>query len=108
MAQKVLYVLTDDLDGSEATETVTFALDGSNYEIDLSEANASRFRDAMAPYVAGSRRTAVRRGRAAGGKRRTDSVSANEVRNWAVEQGLSVSARGRVPAEIREAYDRAH
>ena len=44
MAQKVMVTLVDDLDGSEAGETVEFGLDGAFYEIDLSEGNAERLR----------------------------------------------------------------
>ncbi|MBK8459132.1 MAG: Lsr2 family protein [Micropruina sp.] len=109
MAQRVLYVLEDDLDKSEASETVAFGLDSATYEIDLSESNAAALRQALAAYVAVARRVGGKK--KAGGRGRKSSgggSSATEIRAWAVGQGLSVSSRGRVPAEIREAYDNAH
>jgi hypothetical protein len=60
MAQKVHIVLVDDLDGSEATESVSFGLDGTSYEIDLSEENAAQLRDALAPYVGHGRKVGAR------------------------------------------------
>lgn len=104
MAQRVHIVLEDDLDGSNADETVTFALDGVNYEIDLSKKNAAKLRDAFALYVGSARRVsgrAPRRGRGRGGP------SAAEIREWAREQGYEVSDRGRVPADVRAAYEAA-
>lgn len=111
MAQKVNIVLVDDIDGSDADETVTFGLDGSAYEIDLTSANAAKLRDALAPYVGharkvgGSRRPA--RGRAASAPS-SAGASAREVREWARENGMDVPERGRVSAEVRQAYDAAH
>ena len=64
MAQKVQVLLVDDLDGGEADETVTFALDGKTYEIDLTTSNADKLRGLLDPYVKGGRRTG---GRASGG-----------------------------------------
>lgn len=104
MAQRVHIVLEDDIDGSEAAETVSFALDGVSYEIDLSEANAAKLRDEFAGWVGHARRTG---GRKASGKR-TKGPSANDIRAWAMQEGLQVSSRGRVSAEIREAYEKAH
>ena len=106
MAQKVQVVLVDDLDGGPADTTVAFAWGGASYEIDLSEANAQKLRDLLAPYVAAGRRVGGRR--KSGGRRRAGGSSAGEIRAWAAENGYNVSARGRVPAEVREAYDRAH
>ncbi len=109
MAQKVNIVLVDDLDGSEATETVSFGLDGTTYEIDLNDANAAALREALAGYIGHGRKVgaAPRRGRrpaaaAAGG------TSAKEIRDWARANGHDVPDRGRVSAEVREAYDKAH
>jgi hypothetical protein len=109
MAQRVSIVLEDDIDGSVADETVTFALDGVTYEIDLNTKNAGALRDALSPYVGHARRSAGRRtaGRPAGargaGKR---DVSA--VREWARSTGHQVSDRGRISAEVQSAYDKAH
>lgn len=110
MAQRVVYRLEDDLDNSEAAETIVFGIDSVSYEIDLSEQNAQKLRDALAPYVAAARRTGGGRRRSGGrGRGRSGGgTSATDVRAWASENGYQVSSRGRVPAEIREAYDRAH
>jgi len=106
MAQRVNIVLTDDLDGSDAAETVTFALDGNTYEIDLSSANAAQLRAGVKRFVAAARKSG---GRAKPTQRRAaTSASSTDIRVWAKEQGMAVSARGRVPAEIRAAYDAAH
>lgn len=106
MAQKVNIILVDDLDGSDATETVSFGLDGTNYEIDLNEAHAGELRSALAGYVGHARKVAGGRGRkksaAAGGP------SAAEYREWGRSNGFEVSDRGRVPSEVREAFDAAH
>ncbi|MBK8448134.1 MAG: Lsr2 family protein [Micropruina sp.] len=106
MAQRIVYRLEDDLDSSEAAETIVFGIDSVSYEIDLSESNAQRLRDLLAPYVASARRVGGRRKATA--RRRAGVSSAGEIRVWAAENGHKVSARGRVPAEVREAYDRAH
>jgi hypothetical protein len=108
MAQRVNIVLTDDLDGSDASETVTFSLDGISYEMDLSSANAARLRDAVQPFLAKARRQGGGRAKPAPRRRGGGSGNATDIRAWALEQGLAVSARGRVPAEIRNAYVAAH
>ena len=108
MARKVQMILIDDMDGSEAKRTATFSLDGKNYEIDLNEANLERLSQAMAPFVEKARRTGGTTRRT--GTRRTSGSGgdASAVRTWAREQGHEVSDRGRVPKEIRDAYDAAH
>jgi hypothetical protein len=108
MAQKVNIVLVDDLDGSEANETVSFGLDGTTYEIDLSEKNAGGLREALAPYVAGARKTAGgRRGRK-GSTTSNLGPSPRLVRDWARSNGYEVSDRGRVPADVIAAYEAAN
>ena len=110
MAQKVQVVLVDDIDGGEAEESVSFALDGASYEIDLSEGNAEALREALAPWIGHARRVSGRgRPRSGGGRakpsRRPDL---SEVRAWARENGYEVSDRGRLSAELTDAYDAAH
>ena len=108
MAQKVNIVLIDDIDGSDADETVAFGLDGTSYEIDLNTKNAAALRDALAGYVGNARKvTGARRGR------RTSSASssslgpsAREVRDWARSNGFKVPDRGRIPADVREAFEK--
>ncbi len=109
MAQRVHIVLEDDLDGSDAEETVTFGLDGVSYEIDLSVDNAAALRDALAPYVGSARRVSGRTSpRRTSSRGRTSGPTPAEVRDWARAEGREVSDRGRVPAEVRAAYDAAH
>jgi hypothetical protein len=110
VAQKVQVLLVDDLDGGEADETVTFALDGKTYEIDLTTANADKLRGLLDPYTKGGRRTG---GRSTGGRSKgrvpaSGNKDTAEVRKWAKENGYNVNDRGRVPAEIREAYEKAN
>jgi Lsr2 len=106
MAQKVHITLEDDLDGGDAAETVAFGLDGRSYEIDLNAKNAKALRDALAKYVAAGRRAG---GRNAGARRRTQvGTSAREIRDWARSHGHKVPDRGRIPADIREAFEAAH
>lgn len=106
MAQKTQVILLDDLDGGSADETVTFALDGVSYEIDLTTANAAALRERFAPYVANGRRVTGRssgRGRKRGGDNRTA-----EIRAWARANGQKVNERGRIPAGVIAAWEKAH
>jgi Lsr2 len=105
MAQQVKVILVDDTDGGPAEETVTFGLDGAEYEIDLSAKNASNLRDALAPWTANARKTGGRRRR---GARSSSASSSSDIRAWALANGHQVSSRGRVSAEVREAYEKAH
>jgi hypothetical protein len=113
VAQKVQVLLVDDLDGGEADETVTFALDGVTYEIDLTTENADKLRGLLNPYTDSGRRTGGRAGRGRTRATRGGSGSAGgqdtaKIRAWAKEKGYEVNDRGRVPATIREAYEKAH
>ncbi|WP_062462085.1 histone-like nucleoid-structuring protein Lsr2 [Demequina soli] len=107
MAQKVQVVLVDDIDGSVATETVSFSLDGSSYEVDLSEANASALRDALAPWISAGRRTTARKSPARARRASSTGGDAAAIRAWAKANGVEVPERGRIPAKVREAYDAA-
>jgi hypothetical protein len=109
VAQKVQVLLVDDLDGGEADETVTFALDGKSYEIDLTAANAEKLRKSLADFVKSGRRTG---GRTTSGRGKARPVVAGnqdtaKIRAWAKENGYNVNERGRVPADIRAAYEAA-
>lgn len=103
MAQKVQVVLVDDIDGGEAAETLSFALDGVGYEIDLSDANAADLRAALQPWISAGRRVSGRRS-ASRGRGRSSGSDAAQIRDWAKANGFEVSERGRVSAKIREAY----
>lgn len=112
MAQKVQVILVDDVDGGEADETVSFALDGVSYEIDVSADNAEALREAIAPWLGHARRVGGRSSSRRAAKARNGSAPARtspaDIRGWARDNGFQVSDRGRVSAEVMEAYDNAH
>lgn len=118
MAQKVSVLLVDDLDESEATETVLFAVDGSQYEIDLNDEHAAQLREAFATYVGAARRAggspARRRVRStagsapAAGGTSGDGSRVQQIRDWARANGHQVSDRGRLSAAVVQAYEAAH
>jgi Lsr2 len=108
VAQHVDVKLVDDLDGSEATETVSFGLDGRQFEIDLSTDNAAQLRAALASFVA-----AARRGEGGGRRRSAGSrpkpagayEDTSAIRDWARSNGHEVSDRGRISKSIMDAYN---
>jgi hypothetical protein len=109
MAQKVQVILVDDIDGGEAEESVSFALDGVNYEIDLSENNAASLREALAPWVGHARKVGGRSGGRRGSRGRAAAkADLGDVRSWARDNGFTVSDRGRVSSEVMQAYEAAH
>jgi hypothetical protein len=113
MAQRTQVLLIDDLDGTSADETLTFGLDGAAYEIDLSAANAALLRKALADFVAAGRRVASARGgagrrAATRPSRGSGGIDTATVRSWARDNGYAVNDRGRIAAEIVEAYEAAH
>ena len=113
MAQKVIREFIDDIDGSAAERTFTFAVDGTDYEIDLSTQNIKEFHEAVAGFVESARKV-----KASGGGRRAPKTSTSgtgrsreqtqAVREWARQQGHSINDRGRIPASIQQAFDQAH
>ncbi|MET9253842.1 Lsr2 family protein [Streptomyces sp. NPDC048182] len=104
MAQRVVVTVFDDIDGSEAAETVAFGVDGRMYEIDLNEANAQKLREALEPYVSAGRKRS-RSGRA---YRETEvAPDPAAVRAWAQSNKLEVPARGRIPKKVYEAFAEA-
>jgi Lsr2 len=106
MAEQVIKRLIDDLDGSEAEEIISFAIDGVTYEIDLSAENAQILRDRLSPFVERARRAGgVRRRRSRAASSRQRSA---DIRVWAKARGIQVSERGRIPATVVEQYERGH
>jgi hypothetical protein len=107
MARKVQVLLEDDINGGEAVETVSFAVDGRSYEIDLNARNAQALRDALAPWIAAGRRAGARvpEARHRTARRATDTA---DIRRWAAENGIPVSSRGRISADLRARYEAAH
>lgn len=114
MARKVEVTLIDDITGEEASRTMEFAIDGTHYEIDLTDANIEKFNKAIADYVENARRVGRPRRGGRGGRTagRTSAsatgASPGEVRQWAAEQGIEVSERGRIPKDVMAAYAAAH
>ena len=107
MAQRVQVLLIDDIDGGTANETVTFALDGVTYEIDLSSSHSGELREALGWWVSKARKVAARATRSRGQASSTNSDTP-AVRAWARAQGYPISDRGRIPGNIRQAYEAAH
>lgn len=107
MAQHVQVVLVDDLDGGKAAETVSFALDGVSYEIDLSAKNAAKLRDAFGSWVGHARRAGGRRGTGRARSARSSTGDLAAMRDWGRKNGFKVSDRGRISAELQAAYRKA-
>lgn len=103
MAKQTQVILTDDIDGSAAAETVTFGIDGTSYEIDLNADNASKLRSAVQPFIDSSRR--VGRSTGTAGKRTKVKGDAAAIRAWAASKGIKTPERGRIPQNIREQYE---
>ena len=117
MVQKTTVMLVDDIDGSEAAETVPFSLDGTEFEIDLSEEHASSLREALSGYIVAARRAGGSGSSRRGGRRGSGAASSPssgdrqrtaKIRAWAREQGMEVNERGRIPNRVVEAYAATH
>ena len=113
MAKQTTITLLDDLDGGKADETVTFGLDGTTYEIDLSKKNAATLRKAVAAFKDAARKAPTASGPANRSVRRTSPAAARNgntalIRDWAAANGYSVSTRGRISAAITAAYEAAN
>jgi len=108
MARSVAVVVTDDLDGSTDAETVTFGLDGVTYEIDLSADNRARLERDVAPYIQAGRRISRSRNRSSQGRPAGPRIDRAAVRAWAKENGIQVSERGRISAQLMSEYEAAH
>lgn len=113
MAQKL--TLIDDVDGTvigDGGGTVRFSMDGTSYEVDLTEKNATKLRGALKPFIAAARRVqgteGSSRSASSASSTRNDPQRLKAIRAWANANGRSVANRGRVPAEILDAYDAAH
>lgn len=115
MAQKTIVQFTDDLDGSEASQTVEFGYQGKTYKLDLNDKNAAELEEALSPYIAAAQQAGGgsargRRGRgsqAAAPKQRSGDgrdYDPKVVREWAQSQGLDLSARGRIPGKVLERF----
>lgn len=114
MARRIVHQLVDDIDGTLLEvgegETVHFALNGVAYEIDLTNSHAEALRDALAPYIEAGRRAAGSTATRSSAPRRRSAATSEtvEIREWAKKQGMKVSERGRIAADVLEAYHAAH
>ena len=120
MAKNLIVEVTDDIDGSVIAdgtgESIEFSVDGVDYAIDLKDKNAKEFRKALGYYiehaakVGGRRRPRSSAEVAASAKKspKRDPEQTRAIRQWAFDQGYEISERGRIPADIEEAYNAAH
>ena len=110
MAQRTQIVLIDDLDGTEIkdgnAQSITFSWSGVDYSIDLSKANADKFEKAIGPYLEKAQRVGGRKSRQSSSSRSSSAsqVDTKAVRAWAASNGIELSSRGRVPADVIEKY----
>ena len=112
MATKTIVSLQDDIDGTEAAETIRFSLGTTDFEIDLSSANIENLHDVLTPFIEAARVVPQRRaGRSPDGTRKPVSRSpagrkaSSEIRAWAKEEGIDISERGRIPASVVDQYE---
>lgn len=111
MAKMIKELLIDDIDGGEAHESVSFAIDGDTYEIDLRGENADALRKVLAPFITKARAVRHQTGRRARGTGTTRSISrekSGQIRKWAKSQGLPVSERGRIAQTVVDKYEAAN
>jgi hypothetical protein len=106
MAKHTHTKLIDDLDGGQAAETVTFALDGATFEIDLSARNAAKLRQTLKRYIERAQRDPTRpqRGNRRNPTTTTGADQSQTIRAWARRKGFEVASRGRIKREIVDAY----
>jgi hypothetical protein len=107
MAKTTVVTVTDDIDGSDGAETVSFSFDGQSFEIDLGPKNMDKFRQSLQPFIDSSRRV-TRQGTTRSARPRSSRKDSGAIRAWAAEQGLAVSERGRIPAAVVAKYEAAH
>jgi hypothetical protein len=109
MAQKVNVLLVDDIDGSDAVETIQFGLDGTHYEIDVNSDHGQQLREALELYVKKARKVTGSAARPTRVRRTAASDAENKkIRTWARERDLDVNERGRIPAGIVAQYEAAN
>ena len=112
MAQQTTVLLTDDIDGTKAVETVSFGLDGKQYQIDLGAKNAKNLRQAVAAYIEAGRKVRPSSGTRVATSKATKAPSGSAdlaaIRAWANENGITVASRGRVAESVKEQYRAAN
>ncbi|MFT4397903.1 histone-like nucleoid-structuring protein Lsr2 [Gordonia lacunae] len=110
MARQTVVKFVDDVDGKELDEavTLTFGVDGKEYEFDTSPAHAEQFRASLAKYLEASRRAGIARGSKSPAESRRPAAQSRAIRHWAQANGYEIGDRGRIPVEIVEAFEAAH
>lgn len=124
MAQRILVLLQDDIDNSEATQTVRFGVDGVEHEIDLNDHHAEQLRQAFATWAAAARKTSTTRPARSNNRPSTSTSTSTStsrgsatpidpeqsaaMRAWARSAGYTLSDRGRIPHTVQDAYHQAH
>ena len=105
MVRKTVVTLEDDVGGGPADVTLRFGIDGAEYEIDLNEKNAARFRNQLAPFIEHARRAGRRSRRAV--RTAASRQRSRDIRAWAKDRGIELSERGRIPADVVTQYEAA-
>jgi nucleoid-associated protein Lsr2 len=107
MAKQVIERLVDDIDGSEANQSVSFSVDGHTYQIDLNEQHADELRAKLQPFVGVARRVRHQPGptRGAGRGIVPDKDRNSAIRRWALDEGVELPTRGRIAGAVQAAYD---
>jgi hypothetical protein len=108
MAKKTTTQLVDDFDGTVLGDdgtTVSFSVDGVDYEIDLGQGHAAELREAFRPFIdAGRKAAGGLRGPAPRSKAPAatsdDAAERSEARIWLRENGHKVGDRGRISAQL--------
>jgi hypothetical protein len=110
MAKKVITTteFTDDIDGGKAEGTVSFAFQGTNYEIDLSRANTRALEKVLKPYTDAARKVRSSRGRSSTARKGGGKHDLSAVREWAQSNGYDVAPRGRIASTVVDAYNSAN
>jgi len=106
MVKHVVETVLDDIDGSKNAETYTFALNGDEWSIDLSDKNAKKLRGALEPFISAGTKVGIHK--KARSKSKATRKDLADVRAWGQANGYAVSERGRVPAALLSAYDSAN
>lgn len=101
MARRIIESVLDDIDGTEDAETVTFAFDGKQYEIDLADKNRKKLEDALAPFINAGRKSGSSRSSSGSARAKSDTAA---IRAWATENGIDLPSRGRIPASVLQQY----
>jgi len=108
MSKRVSVIITDDLDGSENAETVSFGSGDVTCEVDLGKKNRARLEQALAPFMEAGRRVPGGGGRRRASRPGGSSADRADVRAWARTAGLKASERGRISSDIMRQYEAAH